>query len=198
MVSYWSKDFEAMNARKLAIPPWLSCPYNRIWSWTFHLPWLYPLFLDLPLSKSQILCFIEKFSISVIENNFLWVKKGFEFAVLTLISYLSNNTVKQEPSVGRLCDSNFYFVTTWWRNPPNSNLVRATALQLSCPLKQKRRKPPSKFNRAWVLGWKEQKEKKSAWHPMILLRKGPFLYYVRVFWGFFEPPTHLRKNIFTT
>ena len=28
--------------------------------------------------------------------------------------------------------------------------------------------------------------------------KGPFLYYVRVFWGFFEPPTHLRKDIFTT
>ena len=30
------------------------------------------------------------------------------------------------------------------------------------------------------------------------LPKGPFLYYVRVFWGFFEPPTHLRKDIFTT
>ena len=28
--------------------------------------------------------------------------------------------------------------------------------------------------------------------------KGPFLYYVRVFWGFFEPPTHLGKDIFTT
>ena len=28
--------------------------------------------------------------------------------------------------------------------------------------------------------------------------KGPSLYYVRVFWGFFEPPTHLRKDIFTT
>ena len=27
--------------------------------------------------------------------------------------------------------------------------------------------------------------------------KGPFLYYVRMFWGFFEPPTHLRKDIFT-
>ena len=27
------------------------------------------------------------------------------------------------------------------------------------------------------------------------LCKGPFLYYVRVFWGFFEPPTHLRKDI---
>ena len=27
--------------------------------------------------------------------------------------------------------------------------------------------------------------------------KGPFLYYVRVFWGSFEPPTHLRKDIFT-
>ena len=132
-----------------------------------------------PLSKFQILCFIEKFSISVVSNLPFWH-----------LSFSSNNTVKQEPSVGRLCDSNFYFVTTWWRNPPNSNLVRATALQLSCPLKQKRRKPPSKFNRAWVLGWKEQKEKKSAWHPMILLRKGPFLYYVRVFWGFFEPPTH--------
>ena len=26
----------------------------------------------------------------------------------------------------------------------------------------------------------------------------PSLYYVRVFWGFFEPPTHLRKDIFTT
>ena len=26
--------------------------------------------------------------------------------------------------------------------------------------------------------------------------KGPFLYYVKVFWGFFEPPTHLRKDIF--
>ena len=25
--------------------------------------------------------------------------------------------------------------------------------------------------------------------------KGPFLYYVRVFWGFYEPPTHLRKGI---
>ena len=30
------------------------------------------------------------------------------------------------------------------------------------------------------------------------LHKGPSLYYVRVFWGFFEPPTHLRKDIFTT
>ena len=28
--------------------------------------------------------------------------------------------------------------------------------------------------------------------------KGPFLYYVRVFWGFFELPTHLRKDIFTS
>ena len=28
--------------------------------------------------------------------------------------------------------------------------------------------------------------------------KGPFSYYVRVFWGFFEPPTHLHKGIFTT
>ena len=28
--------------------------------------------------------------------------------------------------------------------------------------------------------------------------KGPFLYYVRVFWGFFELPTHLHKSIFTT
>ena len=28
--------------------------------------------------------------------------------------------------------------------------------------------------------------------------KGPFLYYVRVFWGSSEPPTHLRKDIFTT
>ena len=28
--------------------------------------------------------------------------------------------------------------------------------------------------------------------------KGPFLYYVRVFWGFFEPPIHLHKDIFTT
>ena len=28
--------------------------------------------------------------------------------------------------------------------------------------------------------------------------KGPSLYYVRVFWGFFEPPVHLRKDIFTT
>ena len=28
--------------------------------------------------------------------------------------------------------------------------------------------------------------------------KGPFLYYVRVYWGFFEPPTHLHKDIFTT
>ena len=27
---------------------------------------------------------------------------------------------------------------------------------------------------------------------------GPFLYYVRVFWGFFETPTHLRKDIYTT
>ena len=25
--------------------------------------------------------------------------------------------------------------------------------------------------------------------------KGPFLYYVRVFWGFIEPPTHLHKDI---
>ena len=29
-----------------------------------------------------------------------------------------------------------------------------------------------------------------------LSRKGPSLYYVSVFWGFFEPPTHLRKDIF--
>ena len=28
--------------------------------------------------------------------------------------------------------------------------------------------------------------------------KGPFLYYVRVVWGFFEPPTHLRKDNLTT
>ena len=28
--------------------------------------------------------------------------------------------------------------------------------------------------------------------------QGPFLYYVRVFLGFFEPPTHLGKDIFTT
>ena len=27
---------------------------------------------------------------------------------------------------------------------------------------------------------------------------GQFLYYVRVFWGFFEPPTLLRKDVFTT
>ena len=25
-----------------------------------------------------------------------------------------------------------------------------------------------------------------------------FFYYVRVFWGFFEPPTHQRKDIFAT
>ena len=31
-----------------------------------------------------------------------------------------------------------------------------------------------------------------------ILDKGPFLYYVRVVWGFIEPPTHLRKDIFTT
>jgi len=30
------------------------------------------------------------------------------------------------------------------------------------------------------------------------IAKEPSLYYVRVFWGFFEPPTHLRKDIFTT
>ena len=30
------------------------------------------------------------------------------------------------------------------------------------------------------------------------LAKGPFLYYVRVFWDFFEPPTDLCKDIFTT
>ena len=30
------------------------------------------------------------------------------------------------------------------------------------------------------------------------MNKGPSLYYVRVFWGFFEPPTHLRKDNFTT
>ena len=28
--------------------------------------------------------------------------------------------------------------------------------------------------------------------------KGSSLYYVRVFWGFFQPPTHLRKDISTT
>ena len=28
--------------------------------------------------------------------------------------------------------------------------------------------------------------------------KGQFLYYVRVFWGFFELPTHLCKDIFTS
>ena len=28
--------------------------------------------------------------------------------------------------------------------------------------------------------------------------KGPSLYYVRVFWGFFEPTTYLRKDILTT
>ena len=32
----------------------------------------------------------------------------------------------------------------------------------------------------------------------LLNYQGPFLYYVRVFWGFFEPPTHLRKDIVTT
>ena len=30
------------------------------------------------------------------------------------------------------------------------------------------------------------------------IKLGAILYYVRVFWGFFEPPTHLRKDIFTT
>ena len=29
-----------------------------------------------------------------------------------------------------------------------------------------------------------------------ILPKGPSLYYVRVFLGFSEPPTHLRKDIF--
>ena len=33
---------------------------------------------------------------------------------------------------------------------------------------------------------------------ILLWSKGPSLYYVRVFWAFFEPPTHLRKDIFTT
>ena len=27
---------------------------------------------------------------------------------------------------------------------------------------------------------------------------GAFFYYVRVIWGFLEPPTHLYKDIFTT
>ena len=44
---------------------------------------LYPFFLDLPpLSKSQILCFIEKFSISVIEN-----KKYFETKVVLNLQF---------------------------------------------------------------------------------------------------------------
>ena len=37
-----------------------------------------------------------------------------------------------------------------------------------------------------------------VWAEPAILGKGPFLYYVRVFWGFFEPPTHLRKDVFTT
>jgi hypothetical protein len=36
-----------------------------------------------------------------------------------------------------------------------------------------------------------------VWH-VVMAKKGLSLYYVRVFWGFFEPPTHLRKDIFTT
>ena len=32
----------------------------------------------------------------------------------------------------------------------------------------------------------------------VMQSKGPSLYYVRVFQGFFEPPTHLHKDIFTT
>ena len=28
--------------------------------------------------------------------------------------------------------------------------------------------------------------------------RGPSLYYVRLFFGFLEPPTHLRKDIFIT
>ena len=29
-------------------------------------------------------------------------------------------------------------------------------------------------------------------------RKGPFNYYMRVFWGFFQPLTFLHKDIFST
>ena len=39
---------------------------------------------------------------------------------------------------------------------------------------------------------------KWAYNLISKTAKGPFLYYVRVFRGFFEPPTHLRKEIFTT
>ena len=34
--------------------------------------------------------------------------------------------------------------------------------------------------------------------PLLVLNKEPSLYYLWVFSGFFEPPTHLRKDIFTT
>ena len=36
------------------------------------------------------------------------------------------------------------------------------------------------------------------WIFIIVFPKGPFLYYVSVFWGFFELPTHLGKDIFST
>ena len=35
-------------------------------------------------------------------------------------------------------------------------------------------------------------------NSLMNIPKGPFLYYVRVFWGLFEPPTQLRKDIFKT
>ena len=35
------------------------------------------------------------------------------------------------------------------------------------------------------------------WEQIYFKAKGTSLYYVRVFWDFFEPPTHLRKDIFT-
>ena len=37
-----------------------------------------------------------------------------------------------------------------------------------------------------------------AYSEYMNFTKGPFLFYVKVFRGFFEPPTHLRKDIFTT
>ena len=34
--------------------------------------------------------------------------------------------------------------------------------------------------------------------PFLILRKGPFIYYVITFLGFLDPPPPLRKHVFST
>ena len=54
------------------------------------------------------------------------------------------------------------------------------------------------FRLKYIVGKMTGKQQKQMYQIPMLLTKGPFIYYVSTFFGFFDPPPPLRKHVFST